>query len=187
MLLAFAPASRPRAGSINAACGVPFTDSARPWRCQGRAWRSTQPAGLRRGAHGRHCGIAGRRPDGWLALAVVSRHAGHRPAVPWPAAAGSGIAPNERLSLTEGGNVRCALKTPYRDGTTHVIFEPEDFIARLAALVPKPRAHQIRYHGVFAPASPDRARVVPRTRAAVAGECGEASVTDRQRALALTW
>src|SRR5690606_5245657 len=69
----------------------------------------------------------------------------------------------------------------------HVIFEPEDFIARLAALVPKPRAHQIRYHGVFAPASPDRARVVPRTRAAVAGECGEASVTDRQRALALTW
>jgi hypothetical protein len=22
--------------------------------------------------------------------------------------------------------VRCALKTPYRDGTTHVIFEPED-------------------------------------------------------------
>src|SRR5690606_3208410 len=63
---------------------------------------------------------------------------------------------NERLSLTEGGDVRCALKTAYRDGATHVIFEPEDFIARLAALVPKPRAHQIRYHGVFAPASPDR-------------------------------
>src|SRR5690606_5021220 len=62
----------------------------------------------------------------------------------------------ERLSLTEGGLVRCALKTPYRDGTTHVIFEPEDFIARLAALVPKPRAHLTRYHGVFAPASPDR-------------------------------
>jgi hypothetical protein len=47
----------------------------------------------------------------------------------------------ERRSLTEGGLVRLALKTPYRDGTTHVIFEPEDFIARLAALVPKPRAH----------------------------------------------
>ena len=43
----------------------------------------------------------------------------------------------ERLSLTQGGNVRYALKTPYRDGTTHVIFEPEDFIARLAALVPR--------------------------------------------------
>jgi hypothetical protein len=28
------------------------------------------------------------------------------------------------LSLTSGGNVRYQLKTPYRDGTTHVIFEP---------------------------------------------------------------
>jgi Putative transposase len=59
----------------------------------------------------------------------------------------------ERLSLSEGGLVRCALKTPYRDGTTPVIFEPEDFIARLAARVPKPRAHLVRYHGVFAPAN----------------------------------
>jgi hypothetical protein len=94
----------------------------------------------------------------------------------------------ERLSLTEGGQVRCALKTPYRDGTTHVIFEPEDFIARLAALVPKPRAHLTRYHGVFAPASPDRGRVVPKTQGAAAdqtNECAEASANDRQRAL--TW
>ena len=83
--------------------------------------------------------------------------------------------------------MRCALKTPYRDGTTHVLFEPEDFIARLAALVPKPRAHLTRYHGVFAPASPDRAQVVPGTRAAAskANERGEASATDRQRSL--TW
>jgi hypothetical protein len=93
----------------------------------------------------------------------------------------------ERLSLTEGGYVRCALKTPYRDGTTHVIFEPEDFIARLAALVPKPRAHLTRYHGVFAPASPDRAQVVPGTHASanMSHERGEASGTDRRRAL--TW
>lgn len=28
------------------------------------------------------------------------------------------------------------IKPPYRDGTTHVIFEPLDFIARLAALIP---------------------------------------------------
>ena len=71
---------------------------------------------------------------------------------------------------------------------TYVIFEPEDFIARLVALVPKPRAHLIRYHGVFAPASPDRARVVPKTRAATAGkavESGEPSATDWQRSLSL--
>ncbi len=44
--------------------------------------------------------------------------------------------PEKRLSLTTQGKVRYELKTPYRDGTTHVIFEPLDFIARLAALVP---------------------------------------------------
>ena len=42
----------------------------------------------------------------------------------------------KRLSLTPNGTIRYQLKTPYRDGTTHVIFEPLDFIARLAALVP---------------------------------------------------
>ena len=89
----------------------------------------------------------------------------------------------ERLSLTRGGNVRYALKTPYRDGTTHVIFEPEDFIARLVALVPKPRAHLTRYHGVFAPASRDRARIVPGTRTAASAARGEVSVSDRQRAM----
>jgi hypothetical protein len=50
----------------------------------------------------------------------------------------------KRLSLTPNGNVRYQLKTPYRDGTTHVIFEPLDFIARLAALVPKPRVNLTR-------------------------------------------
>jgi hypothetical protein len=50
-----------------------------------------------------------------------------------------------RLSLTPQGRVRYTLKTPYRDGTTHVVFAPLDFIARLAALVPRPRAHLTRY------------------------------------------
>ncbi len=40
----------------------------------------------------------------------------------------------KRLSLTRHGKVRYELKTPYDDGTTHVLFEPLDFISRLAAL-----------------------------------------------------
>jgi hypothetical protein len=44
----------------------------------------------------------------------------------------------KRLSLTPNGNVRYQLKTPYRDGATHVIFEPPDFITRLAALCRRP-------------------------------------------------
>ena len=70
----------------------------------------------------------------------------------------------KRLSLTPNGNVRYQLKTPYRDGTTHVIFEPLDSIARLAALVPKPRVNLTRFHGVFAPNSKHRASVTPAKR-----------------------
>ena len=70
----------------------------------------------------------------------------------------------KRLALTSQGKVRYALKTPYRDGTTHVIFEPLDFIAKLAALVPRPRANLTRYHGVLAPNSKHRANVTPAKR-----------------------
>lgn len=57
----------------------------------------------------------------------------------------------KRLSLTSTGNIRYELKTPYNDGTTHVFFEPLDFIAKLAALVPPPRLNLTRFYGVFAP------------------------------------
>ena len=53
------------------------------------------------------------------------------------------------------------VKDPYDDGTTHVIFEPLDFISKLAALVAKPRVNLTRFHGVFAPNSRHRARVTP--------------------------
>ena len=56
----------------------------------------------------------------------------------------------KRLSLTRNGQIRYELKTPWRNGTTHVIFEPLDFISRLVALVPKPRVNLTRFHGVFA-------------------------------------
>jgi hypothetical protein len=75
----------------------------------------------------------------------------------------------KRLFLTARGEIGYTLKTPYRDGTTHVIFEPLDFIARLAALVPPPRLNQARFHGVFAPNSPYRARITPARR----GRCGK--------------
>jgi len=61
--------------------------------------------------------------------------------------------------MTAEGKVRYELKTPYRNDTTHVIFEPLDFIARLAALVPKPRVNLTRFHGVFAPNSQYRSTV----------------------------
>ena len=70
----------------------------------------------------------------------------------------------KRLSLTRNGMVRYELKTPYCDGTTHVIFEPLDFISTLAALVPKLRVNLTRYHEVFSPNSKYRALVTPGRR-----------------------
>jgi hypothetical protein len=67
----------------------------------------------------------------------------------------------ERLSIDGDGLVVYQLKRPFSDGTTHVLFEPNDFIARLAALVPRPRVHLIRYHGLFAPNARHRHLVVP--------------------------
>ena len=39
---------------------------------------------------------------------------------------------------------------------------PFQLIAKLAAIVPQPRKNLIHYHGVFAPAAPGRADIVPR-------------------------
>ena len=112
-----------------------------------------------------------------------------------------------RLALTAQGLVRYTLKTPYRDGTTHVIFEPLEFtrhipvprpcgaacgcanrqscrfvIARLAALVPKPRVHLTRYHGVLAPHSSLRSQVTPAGRGKRTASA-ERSAAERHRAM----
>jgi hypothetical protein len=55
-----------------------------------------------------------------------------------------------RLELIDQGKVRYALKAAYRDGTTHVVSEPLDFMAKLTALVPRPRTNLTRLHGVLA-------------------------------------
>ncbi len=94
----------------------------------------------------------------------------------------------KRLSLLRNGHVRYELKTPYRDGTTHVIFEPLDFIARLAALVPKPRVNLTRFRGVFAPNSKHRALVTPakRGRGNTARVADELS-TPAERRASMNW
>jgi hypothetical protein len=48
---------------------------------------------------------------------------------------------SERLSLDEHGRVVYRLRRHWKDGTRAVAFQPLDFIARLAALVPRPRNH----------------------------------------------
>ena len=68
---------------------------------------------------------------------------------------------NERLSVNRAGQVVLKLKTAFRDGTTHIVMSPLEFMQRLAALVPRPRLHLIRFHGVLAPNAKLRAAIVP--------------------------
>ena len=71
---------------------------------------------------------------------------------------------HKRLSRTRAGEVVLQLKTPYRDGTTHLVMTPLEFLQRLAALVPRPRLHLIRFHGVLAPNATLRSQIVPGDR-----------------------
>jgi len=96
---------------------------------------------------------------------------------------------NERVQTNAAGQVVLTLKTPWRDGTTHLVLSvdvgaslrtalrllkgpstararparlsPLEFMQRLAALVPRPRLHLIRFHAVLAPNAKLRALVVP--------------------------
>ncbi len=84
--------------------------------------------------------------------------------------------------------MRYQLKTPYNNGTTHVVFEPLDFLARLAALVPRPRVNLTRYHGVFAPNSAHRALVSRAGRGKSREGVARADVrTPIERCAAMRW
>jgi len=67
----------------------------------------------------------------------------------------------ERLSRLDDGRLLYRLKHRWRDGTTHVVFEPQELVEKLAALVPAPRFHLVRYHGILGPCASKRDRVVP--------------------------
>jgi len=72
---------------------------------------------------------------------------------------------NERLKRNRTGQVVLQLKSPYKDGTSHIVMEPLEFMERLAALMPRPRLHLIRFHGVLAPNTKLRSQIVPAERA----------------------
>lgn len=56
------------------------------------------------------------------------------------------------------------MKRPWTDGTTHVLFSPQELIERLVALIPPPRANLVRYHGVLAPNAKRRKSIVPKVK-----------------------
>jgi hypothetical protein len=67
----------------------------------------------------------------------------------------------DRLTQLPDGRLCYRLKTPWRNGATHVIFEPMEFMARLSAIIPAPRKNLIHFYGVLGPAAKWRASIVP--------------------------
>ena len=89
--------------------------------------------------------------------------------------------------------MRYQLKTSWKNGTTHVEFEPVELIAKLAALVPPSRAHLTRFHGVFAPNAKLRAQLTPSGRGkrpptdVESTEASKDHRTPMERFRAMTW
>ena len=68
---------------------------------------------------------------------------------------------NDRLKILADGNVKLELKKPWSDGTSSVELAPLALTARLAALVPPPKRHLVRYFGVLSSHAASRSEVVP--------------------------
>lgn len=66
----------------------------------------------------------------------------------------------DRLRLLDDGRIMLTLKSAWADGTRQLLFEPLELLEKLAALIPRPRINLVLYHGVLAPHSNWRARVV---------------------------
>jgi hypothetical protein len=73
------------------------------------------------------------------------------------------------------------MKTPWRDGTTHVVMSDAELVEKLAALVPAPRFHLVRYFGILASAAKQRASVVPSPPPVSTAEpCGHRNTAEQQ-------
>ena len=74
------------------------------------------------------------------------------------------------------------LKTPWRNGTTHVIFDELELLEKLAVLVPAPRSNLVHFHGILAPAAKWRAAIVPEPPAHDdETDCGHGNTGKRRR------
>ena len=53
------------------------------------------------------------------------------------------------------------MKSSWSDGTSYIILSSHELLEKLSSIVPPPRAHTTRYHGLLAPHSKRRAEIVP--------------------------
>jgi hypothetical protein len=70
----------------------------------------------------------------------------------------------ERLEADEGGDLLYTFTRPWSDGTIGIKLAPLELLEKLAALVPLPRMHLVRYGGCLAPHSQLRHLITPTPR-----------------------
>ncbi len=66
----------------------------------------------------------------------------------------------DQLRATEDGRIALTLRRKAKSGQSVILLEPVRQLRRLAWLIPPARQHQVRFHGILAPAAKDRSRVV---------------------------
>jgi hypothetical protein len=66
-----------------------------------------------------------------------------------------------RLTESRDGGIIYRFKKQWNDGTQALYFSPLELIEKLVALIPPPRIHLTRFHGVLAPNHRLRPLVVP--------------------------
>src|SRR5437879_11391402 len=70
----------------------------------------------------------------------------------------------ERLQEDANGDLVSTFTHPWSDGTTGIRLSPLELLEKLAALVPLPHVHLVRYGGCLAPHSHLRGSVIPTPR-----------------------
>ncbi len=70
----------------------------------------------------------------------------------------------ERLQEDANGDLVYTFTHPWSDGTTGITLSPVELLEKLAALVPLPRVHLVRYGGCLAPHSHLRGAIIPTPR-----------------------
>jgi hypothetical protein len=75
---------------------------------------------------------------------------------------GRGPVASDRLRELGDGRIAFRLRKPLRDGTTYLVFTDIELLEKLVPLLPPPRVHQTRFHGILAPHARLRRAVVPK-------------------------
>jgi hypothetical protein len=93
----------------------------------------------------------------------------------------------ERLEALNEQRLIYRFPKPRPDGSASLTLAPLELIQRLAALIPRPRAHRHRYHGVLAPNAALRAAVTALAPAACDGKAAIPEKKTEEPAVDALW